>query len=261
MVDKTSHMFITGPDVIKEVTGEDVGMEELGGAHTHNSRSGVAHFQAADEADCLELARALLSHLPSNNLDVPPAYDEVVDLEAELDPELDTFIPDSPNTPYDMHRVIERILDDGDFLEVHAQFAMNMICGFGRVDGRSVGVVANQPMHFAGTLDIDASEKAARFVRTCDAFNIPVLTFVDVPGLPAGNIAGVGRHHPARRQAHLRLLRGHGAEGDRHHPEGLRRRLRRHGIEAPACRHQPGVAHRRDRGDGRAGRGEYHLSP
>ncbi len=186
MVDKTSHMFITGPDVIKEVTGEDVGMEELGGAHTHNSRSGVAHFQAADEADCLELARALLSYLPSNNLEVPPSYDEVADVETETDPELDTFIPDSPNTPYDMHRVIERILDDGDFLEVHAQFAMNMICGFGRVDGRSVGVVANQPMQFAGTLDIDASEKAARFVRTCDAFNIPVLTFVDVPGFLPG---------------------------------------------------------------------------
>jgi propionyl-CoA carboxylase beta chain len=186
MVDKTSHMFITGPDVIKEVTGEDVGMEELGGAHAHNSRSGVAHFQAADEADCLETAKALLSYLPSNNLDSPPAYDEVADLDAEIDPELDTFIPDSPNTPYDMHRVIERILDDGDFLEVHAQFAMNMICGFGRVDGRPVGVVANQPMQFAGTLDIDASEKAARFVRTCDAFNIPVLTFVDVPGFLPG---------------------------------------------------------------------------
>jgi propionyl-CoA carboxylase beta chain len=186
MVDKTSHMFITGPDVIKEVTGEDVGMEELGGAHTHNSRSGVAHFQAADEADCLETAKALLSYLPSNNLDVAPSYDEVADVEAEVDPDLDTFIPDSPNTPYDMHQIIQRILDDGDFLEVHAQFAMNMICGFGRVDGRSVGVVANQPMQFAGTLDIDASEKAARFVRTCDAFNIPVLTFVDVPGFLPG---------------------------------------------------------------------------
>ncbi|MEX5633011.1 acyl-CoA carboxylase subunit beta [Parafrankia sp. FMc2] len=186
MVDQTSHMFITGPDVIKEVTGEDVGMEELGGAHTHNSRSGVAHFQAADENDCLELARALLSYLPSNNMDEVPAYTEVADVEAEVDPELDTFIPDSANTPYDMHQVIERVLDEEDFLEVHAQFAQNMIVGFGRIDGRSVGVVANQPMQFAGTLDIDASEKAARFVRTCDAFNIPVLTFVDVPGFLPG---------------------------------------------------------------------------
>ncbi|THJ76268.1 acyl-CoA carboxylase subunit beta [Candidatus Frankia alpina] len=186
MVDKTSHMFITGPDVIKEVTGEDVGMEELGGAATHNSRSGVAHFQAADEAECLELARALLSFLPSNNLDDAPSYDAVDDPAAEIDPELDTFIPDSPNTPYDMHQIIERLADDGDFLEVHAQFAQNLIVGFGRVDGRSVGIVANQPMQFAGALDIDASEKAARFVRTCDAFNIPVLTLVDVPGFLPG---------------------------------------------------------------------------
>jgi propionyl-CoA carboxylase beta chain len=179
-------MFITGPDVIKEVTGEDVGFEELGGAHTHNSKSGVAHFQASDEAECFELAKALLAYLPANNMDEAPVFDEVADVEAEVDPELDTFIPDSPNTPYDMHKVIEKVLDDGDFLEVHAQFAMNLIVGFGRIDGRSVGVVANQPMQFAGTLDIAASEKAARFVRTCDAFNIPVLTFVDVPGFLPG---------------------------------------------------------------------------
>ncbi|AEH08533.1 MULTISPECIES: acyl-CoA carboxylase subunit beta [Protofrankia] len=186
MVDQTSHMFITGPDVIKTVTGEDVGMEELGGAHTHNSRSGVAHFQSADEADCLETAKALLAFLPSNNLTDPPVFAEVADVEAEVTPELDTFIPDSSNTPYDMHTVLGYLLDDGDFLEVHAQFAQNLLCGFGRVDGRSVGIVASQPMHFAGTLDIDASEKAARFVRTCDAFNIPILTLVDVPGFLPG---------------------------------------------------------------------------
>ncbi len=185
MVDKTSHMFITGPDVIKTVTGEDVEMEELGGAHTHNSKSGVAHFVAADELDCLDLARSLLGYLPSNNLEDPPSYAEARDLD-ELDVELDTLIPDSSNQPYDMHSVIEHVLDDGDFLEVHALFAQNILCGFGRVDGRSVGVVANQPMHFAGCLDIDASEKAARFVRTCDAFNVPVLTFVDVPGFLPG---------------------------------------------------------------------------
>jgi len=187
MVDQTSHMFITGPDVIKTVTGEDVGFEELGGAHTHNSKSGVAHFQAADEKDCLELARELLSYLPSNNLEDPPVYDAAVALDVDdTDRELDSFVPDSPNQPYDMHTVIEHVLDDGEFLEVQALWAPNIVCGFGRVEGRSVGVVGNQPLQYAGTLDIEASEKAARFVRTCDAFNVPVLTFVDVPGFLPG---------------------------------------------------------------------------
>ena len=187
MVDKTSHMFITGPDVIKTVTGEDVEFEELGGARTHNTKSGVAHYMGTDEADALDYVKSLLSFLPSNNLDDAPSFDVAVDLGiSELDRELDTLIPDSPNQPYDMHTVIEHVLDDGDFLEVQPLFAPNMLVGFGRVEGRSVGVVANQPMQFAGTLDIDASEKAARFVRTCDAFNIPVLTFVDVPGFLPG---------------------------------------------------------------------------
>ncbi len=187
MVDKTSHMFITGPDVIKTVTGEDVPFEELGGAHTHNTKSGVAHYMAADETDAFDYVRALLSYLPSNNLDEPPIYDSEADLAInEHDRELDTLIPDSPNQPYDMHRIVEHVLDDDEFLEVQPLFAPNIICGFGRVEGRPVGVVANQPMQFAGTLDIDASEKAARFVRTCDAFNVPVLTFVDVPGFLPG---------------------------------------------------------------------------
>jgi propionyl-CoA/long-chain acyl-CoA carboxylase carboxyl transferase subunit len=187
MVDKTSHMFITGPDVIKTVTGEDVEFEELGGARTHNSKSGVAHYMATDEADALEYVRDLLAHLPSNNLEEPPVFDVAIDLDVtDEDRELDTLIPDSPNQPYDMHTVIEHVLDDGDFLEVQPLFAPNMVIGFGRVEGRAVGVVANQPMQFAGTLDIDASEKAARFVRTCDAFNVPVLTFVDVPGFLPG---------------------------------------------------------------------------
>jgi propionyl-CoA carboxylase beta chain len=187
MVDKTSHMFITGPDVIKTVTGEDVAFEELGGARTHNSKSGVAHYMAADETDAFDYVRALLSYLPSNNLDEAPVYDVEADLGiTDHDRELDTLIPDSPNQPYDMHRVIEHVLDDDEFLEVQPLFAPNIICGFGRVEGRPVGVVANQPMQFAGTLDIDASEKAARFVRTCDAFNVPVLTFVDVPGFLPG---------------------------------------------------------------------------
>jgi propionyl-CoA carboxylase beta chain len=187
MVDKTSHMFITGPDVIKTVTGEDVAFEDLGGARAHNSKSGVAHYMATDETDAFDYVRALLSHLPSNNLDEAPVYDSDVSLDiTDHDRELDGLIPDSPNQPYDMHFVIEHVLDDDDFLEVQALFAPNIICGFGRVEGRPVGVVANQPMQFAGTLDIDASEKAARFVRTCDAFNIPVLTFVDVPGFLPG---------------------------------------------------------------------------
>ncbi|MFC5999894.1 acyl-CoA carboxylase subunit beta [Quadrisphaera sp. GCM10027208] len=187
MVDQTSHMFITGPDVIKTVTGEDVGMEELGGARTHNTTSGNAHYLATDEDDAVAYVKELLSHLPSNNLSDPPVFDADVDLEVtEEDRELDTFVPDSPNQPYDMHTVIEHVLDDGDFLEVQPLFAPNIVVGFGRVEGRSVGVVANQPLQLAGTLDIDASEKAARFVRTCDAFNVPVLTFVDVPGFLPG---------------------------------------------------------------------------
>jgi propionyl-CoA carboxylase beta chain len=187
MVDQTSHMFITGPDVIRTVTGEEVGFEELGGAHTHNTRSGNAHYLGTDENDALEYVRALLSYLPSNNLSDPPAFDAGTDLEPVTeDPELDRLVPDSANQPYDMQTVIEQVLDDGEFLEVMALFAPNLITGFGRIEGRSVGVVANQPLQFAGTLDINASEKAARFVRTCDAFNIPVLTFVDVPGFLPG---------------------------------------------------------------------------
>ncbi|TDC48487.1 acyl-CoA carboxylase subunit beta [Jiangella ureilytica] len=188
MVDQTSHMFITGPDVIKTVTGEDVGFEDLGGARAHNTKSGNAHYMAADEADAVDYVKALISYLPQNNLDPAPSFpDAVAPLEVtDSDLALDTLVPDSANQPYDMHTVIEAVLDDGDFLEVHPLFAGNIIVGFGRVEGQSVGVVANQPMQFAGTLDIDASEKAARFVRTCDAFNIPVLTFVDVPGFLPG---------------------------------------------------------------------------
>ena len=187
MVDQTSHMFITGPDVIKTVTGEDVGFEELGGARTHNTKSGVAHFMGADEDDAIEYVKALLSYLPSNNMEDPPVFGGENDLEVtDEDRVLDTIIPDSPNVPYDMHTVIEKVLDDEEFLEVQPLFAPNIVTGFGRVEGHSVGVVANNPMHFAGTLDIDASEKAARFVRTCDAFNVPVLTFVDVPGFLPG---------------------------------------------------------------------------
>lgn len=187
MVDQTSHMFITGPDVIKTVTGEDVGFEELGGARSHNSVSGNAHHMAGDEKDAIEYVKALLSYLPSNNLQEAPAYPQEADLEVSAeDLELDALIPDSANQPYDMHQVIEHVLDDGEFLETQSLFAPNVITGFGRVEGSPVGVVANQPMQFAGCLDIDAGEKAARFVRTCDSFNVPVITFVDVPGFLPG---------------------------------------------------------------------------
>ena len=187
MVDGTSNMFITGPDVIKTVTGEDVTMEDLGGARTHNTKSGNAHYMGSDEEDAIEYVKALLSYLPQNNLDEVPAYEEVADTEfSDLDRALDTIIPDSPNQPYDIRDVITTVVDDEEFLEVQELFAPNIVVGFGRVEGHSVGVVANQPMQFAGTLDIDASEKAARFVRFCDAFNIPVITFVDVPGFLPG---------------------------------------------------------------------------
>ena len=187
MVEGTSHMFITGPDVIKTVTGEDVTFEELGGARAHATRSGVAHYQAAGEEDCIEYAKLILSYLPSNNLDEPPALPAEPDYRiSAADEQLDALVPDSPGQPYDIHQVIETVLDPGTLCEVHAGFAKNIVTGFGRVAGMPVGVVANQPMHLAGCLDIDASEKAARFVRTCDAFSVPVLTFVDVPGFLPG---------------------------------------------------------------------------
>jgi propionyl-CoA carboxylase beta chain len=192
MVDKTSQMFITGPDVVRTVTGEDVTLEELGGARTHNTKSGNAHYLASDEDDAINYVKSLLSYLPSNNLDPLPAYDTSVSDEVdEEDSFLDTFIPDSANQPYDMHELIEHLCDDGEFLEVHALFAENIVVGFGRIEGHPVGIVANQPTKFAGCLDIDASEKAARFVRTCDAFNVPILTLVDVPGF----LPGVGQEH------------------------------------------------------------------
>jgi len=190
MVQDTSQMFITGPDVIRTVTGEDVTHEALGGAITHNSVSGVAHFVTHDEAETFELVRAVFSYLPSNNLDDLPAYAPDDDPERE-DPDLDSLIPEESTRPYDMHEVIARIVDDGEFLEVQQLWAGNILIGFARMNGRPVGIVANQPKVLAGTLDIDASEKAARFVRFCDAFNIPLITFVDVPGF----LPGVAQEH------------------------------------------------------------------
>jgi propionyl-CoA carboxylase beta chain len=196
MVEETSYMFITGPDVVKTVTGEDVSFEELGGAATHATKSGVAHVTTPDEETCLEEARYLLSFLPQNNLEAPP-YAPPSDPVDREDPALDTLVPDSPNKPYDMKGVIERVVDDGELLEVHAHWAGNIVCAFARLGGHAVGVVGNQPGALAGVLDIDASVKAARFVRTCDAFNIPLVTFVDVPGFLPGTAqewGGIIRH-------------------------------------------------------------------
>ena len=196
MVEGTSYMFITGPDVVKTVTGEEVTFEELGGASTHASKSGVAHFIAADEKTCLEDARYLLSFLPQNNLN-PPPFAEPSDPPDREEPELDTLVPDNPNKPYDMHDVARRVVDDGDFLEVHELWAENIVCGFARLGGRPVGVVGNQPRSLAGVLDIDSSVKAGRFVRFCDSFNIPLVTFVDVPGFLPGTQqewGGIIRH-------------------------------------------------------------------
>ncbi|WTO79799.1 acyl-CoA carboxylase subunit beta [Streptomyces sp. NBC_00210] len=184
MVDGISHMFVTGPEVLRTVTGQAVDREELGGARNHNTVSGNAHYLALDEKDAFEYVRQLLGYLPSNNMEDPPVYAESgqKDIIGEADLALDSLIPDDRNQPYDMLRLVHTVLDDGELLEVQPLFARNIICGFGRVEGRSVGVVANQPTFMAGVLDIDASEKAARFIRMCDAFHIPILTFVDVPG-------------------------------------------------------------------------------
>jgi len=187
MVKETSNMFITGPEVIKTVTGEDVGMEELGGAFTHNTKSGNSHYMAESEADAIDYVKALLSYLPSNNMDGSPVLPPTQSIsKSAADIALNTLIPDSPNQPYDMKSLIETLVDEGEFLEVHALYAPNIVVGFARIEGQSIGIIANQPSALAGTLDINSSEKAARFLRFCDAFNIPILTLVDVPGFLPG---------------------------------------------------------------------------
>ncbi|MBI1843402.1 MAG: acyl-CoA carboxylase subunit beta, partial [Actinobacteria bacterium] len=196
MVRDTSHMFITGPDVVKTVTGEDVTLEELGGAMTHASKSGVATFVAPDEKTCLDQVRHLLSFMPSNNLEAPPSYRPDDDPQRRCT-ELVDLMPDSPNKPYDMVKVISAVVDDGEFFEYFHHWARSIVCGFARLDGHVVGIVGNQPAVLAGVLDIESAEKAARFVRTCDAFNIPIVTFVDVPGFLPGvdqEYGGIIRH-------------------------------------------------------------------
>jgi acetyl-CoA carboxylase carboxyltransferase component len=196
MVHETSHMFITGPDVVKTVTGEEVTLEQLGGAMSHATRSGVATFVAPDEKACLDDVRYLLSFLPANNMEEPPAVEPTDDAE-RLVPELRDIVPASPNQPYDMKKLINSVVDDGEYLEYFPHWAMSLTCGFARIGGKVVGIVGNQPAVLAGVLDIDSSEKGARFVRTCDAFNIPLVTFVDVPGFMPGTdqeYGGIIRH-------------------------------------------------------------------
>ena len=195
MVDRTSYMFVTGPDVIRTVTHEDVTKEKLGGPVTHNTISGVGHFVAADDAECLRMIRELLSYLPQNNRDDPPRRPTADPLGEEA--KLDEIVPEDPALPYDIKDVIHLVVDGGEFLEVHEHFARNIVVGFARMDGRTVGIVANQPAHLAGCLDINSSVKGARFVRFCDAFNIPILTFEDVPGFLPGTdqeFGGIIRH-------------------------------------------------------------------
>ena len=196
MVDKTSYMFVTGPDVIKTVTHEDVSKERLGGSITHNSVSGVGHFLAHNDGECLRMIRELLSYLPANNRDDPPRLESSDPME-RADPELDRIVPEESNQPYDIKDVIRRVVDDGNFFEVQEHFAQNLVIGFARMDGRPLGIVANQPAYLAGCLDINSSVKGARFVRFCDAFNIPILTFEDVPGFLPGTgqeFGGIIRH-------------------------------------------------------------------
>ena len=258
MVRDTSYMFVTGPDVVKTVTNEVVTAEELGGASVHTTKSGIADGAYDNDVECLLQMRRLIDFLPANNeAGVPewPSFDDVERAEKSLD----TLVPDNPNKPYDIKELILKVVDEGDFFELQDAFARNIVTGFGRIAGRTVGFVANQPMVLAGVLDIDASRKAARFVRFCDAFDIPDRHVRRRARLPARHQPGIRRADQARRQAPVRLLAVHRAAGHRDHPQGVRRRLRRDGVEARRRRRQLCLADRADRGDGRQGRGRDHL--
>ena len=258
MVRDTSYMFVTGPDVVKTVTNEIVTAEELGGASVHATKSSIADGAYDNDVECLLQMRRLLDFLPANFSAGAPEWPSFDDAE-RTDPSLDTLIPDNPNKPYDIKELILKVLDEGDFFELSEAFARNIVIGFGRIAGRTVGVVANQPMVLAGVLDSDASRKAARFVRFCDAFNIPIVTFVDVPGFLPGTAqeyGGLIKHGAkllfAYSQATVPLVTVITRKG-------VRRRLRRDGLKAHRRRRQLRLADRADRGDGRQGRGRDHL--
>ena len=244
MVRGSSYMFVTGPEVLKAVTHEEVTFEELGGADTHARRLGRRALRRRERGGVPRRdPGAPRRSCPPNNLEDPPLR-PTADPPDRMDESLQRLVPDNPTKPYDMKELIQTVVDDQHFFEVQAEYAPNLVVGFGRLGGRPVGIVANQPAHLAGCLDIAASLKGARFVRFCDCFNIPLVTFEDVPGLPARHRAGVRRHHQARGQAPLRLRRGDGAEAHRDHPQGLRRRLLRHGLQAhpratPTSRSRP----------------------
>ena len=256
MVERTSYMFVTGPDVIRTVTHETVSKEDLGGAMTHNAKSGVAHFAVANDQDCLALLRALLGYLPSNNLDDPPRTEPTDPVDRE-DAALDALVPELPNQPYDILDLVRSVADDGAFLEVHRHYARNLVVGFARLGGQPVGIVANQPAHLAGVLDIDASVKGARFVRFCDAFNVPLVTLEDVPGFLPGTqqeYGGIIRHGAKLLFAFAEATVPKLTVVD---PQGLRRRLLRDGEQAHPHRRQLRVADGRDRRHGPRGRGQH----
>ena len=259
MVEDSSYMFITGPDVIRSVTHEEVTKEELGGAGTHHSKSGVTHFTAPNDAACLGQVRQLLSFLPSNNLEEPPVGKSDDDPSRE-EASLDSLVPEDPNKPYDIKELISAVVDDGVFFEVQSDFAKNIVVGFARLANQSVGIVANQPAFLAGVLDIDASVKGARFVPLLRRFQHPADHLRRRAWIPARSAAGVRRHHQARCQASLRLCRGDRAQAHRHHPQVLRRCLLRDGLEAPADRRQLRLSHGGDRGHGSRGRGQHSLT-
>ena len=245
-------MFITGPEVVKSVTQEEVTMENLGGSEVHSTRSGVAHCTADNDMDCILKIRELMSFLPNNNMEEPP-FVPTTDSPNRIDPQLDLLVPTNPNQPYDMKELILSVADDQNFFEIQEEYAKNIIIGYIRLNGKTIGVVANQPAALAGTLDINASVKAARFVRFCDAFNIPLLTLVDVPGF----LPGVNQEYEGIIRHGAKLLRGYRAESDRHYPKGLRWRLRRDELQAYPGRYQLRLSNRRDRCHGTGWCREY----
>ncbi len=258
MVKDSSYMFVTGPEVVKTVTHEQITAEELGGAVTHSTKSGVADRAFENDVEALVMVRRLVNYLPVHNREKAPVR-PTTDIADRLDFSLDTLVPDNPNKAYDIKELILKVVDDTDFFELQPDHAKNIVIGFGRMEGATVGIVANQPLVLAGCLDIKSAIKGARFVRFCDAFNIPDHHLRRRAGVHAGHGAGVRRHHQARGEAAVCLRRSDRAESDVDHAQGLWRGVRRHELQASARRCQLRVAVGRDRGDGPEGRGRDHL--
>ena len=259
MVDGSSKMFITGPQVIKTVTGEQVDAESLGGSVTHNRISGVAHFRSANDQECLETVKELLSFLPSNNLEDPPRFAAPDNLD-QFNPALDAIVPDSPNQSYDMRDIIAGIVDDGNYFQVHQEFAQNVLTVFARLNGKTIGIIANQPMHLAGCLDINASDKAARFIRFLRCLQHSAAHPGGCARLFPRHHSGAQRDHPPRRQGTLCLCRSHGTQGHPGDPERVRRRLHCHVQQGPGRRSGLCLAVGRNCGHGPGGCSQHHLS-